>query len=213
MRKQNINQKQTNKQSVKVNIKINNVSRRRRQRALKEKYQKLQSLNQQRERLTINNVVSVPEYNKVNELNNKIMELERNIASRALAVEAPKTISEVLREAYSPLERYPVEKAPEPISEEILSESSRRLRELQSKNRFSSLADEEEEETAGGPVAEARIFSENTKKKIEKEPKKFTQSIYKELLNNNLIPNNKQYKQIKSQERKRLLKDYKDRFI
>ena len=80
-------QKQTNKQSVNVNIKINNPIRRKRQKALQQQSQKLQSLNQQRERLFINNVVSIPEYGKINELNNKISKLESDIASKALKIE------------------------------------------------------------------------------------------------------------------------------
>ena len=81
-------QKQTNKQSVNVNIKINNPIRRKRQKALQQQSQKLQSLNQQRERLFINNVVSIPEYGRINELNNKISKLESDIATKALKIEA-----------------------------------------------------------------------------------------------------------------------------
>lgn len=87
-RKNVYKQKQTNKQSVNVNIKINNSGRRRKQKALQQQSQKLQSLNQQRERLFINNVVSIPEYNNINELNNKISKLENDIATNALKSEA-----------------------------------------------------------------------------------------------------------------------------
>lgn len=109
-------QKQTNKQSVNVNIKINNPVRRKRQKALQQQSQKLQSLNQQRERLFINNVVSIPEYGKINELNNKISKLESDIATQGLLINTPSVLDKSSKALK--IEAEPLRKEEDVIKEE-----------------------------------------------------------------------------------------------
>lgn len=221
--------KQVNKQSVKINIKINNAGRRKKQRALQQQAQKLQSLNKQRERLFINNVVSIPEYNRINELNQKINKLENDIATKSLKTEAEaiKNEGERLNEAEAEVERrndsreYSREK-----HQSFLHESRERLNRLREakEQRLSERAGTGQETVKGIPATPNR-FSDLFEAEAEPEPmlpmatakvqhiQRLHKTHYETLKGKNLLPENTpQFNSLTSSQINNLKEIYNDNY-
>jgi hypothetical protein len=120
--------KLSQKQSINVNIQIDN-RKAKRNKVLNQQYNKLNELNKQRQLLSLNNKSNINEINKITELNNKIINLENDIAKKSIEneVKAADLVASTREEILQDINNRYQQLLKNPIKKQLFQESEEEI--------------------------------------------------------------------------------------